>query len=100
MRQLCASCEYYQPLGIENSGLRNRWHYVIGECTNQSSVHAGRQNVPAWNKCHLFQKRRKKLVRMTLLEKRARALLSGMEVLSVDDITRLVAKRRSGEAQS
>jgi hypothetical protein len=66
--KLCKTCKYYTLLDQEYSGLSN-WHYGIGQCVQNKSVHGGwtpipsertnggRKDLPEWNKCehHKFK---------------------------------------------
>ena len=61
--QTCEKCQFYTGLGTEDSGLTFRgstdpWEYTIGQCTNKKSVHTGQLNLPGWNSCEHWKRKK------------------------------------------
>ena len=63
--QTCEKCQFYTALSTEDSGLKYRgssdpWEYTIGQCANGNSVHGGRLNLPGWNSCEHWKRKKKR----------------------------------------
>jgi hypothetical protein len=59
MKTLCKECRYFEPIRVEDSGLKSGWKYWVGRCHAEGTIHP---HPPAWNSCHLAKQKRKKKV--------------------------------------
>lgn len=53
----CNECKYWEQGELVDSGIKaadgnGNWHYRVGRCMNENSVHS---EPPAWGSCCLFR---------------------------------------------
>lgn len=60
MKGSCGQCRYFEPLGMEDSGIQSRqhagnWFYEVGRCNK--GVKSG-DEVPSWSMCEQFKRKK------------------------------------------